>query len=252
MVLSKRVDENNKVKIRTYKQGTATCKQSDLQKLDVIIPLDAVIQRMNQQKGRLSDFFKINQGEVNLSTKKDYYSEYRSSDTLPMWRGNNIGKFVPQSWPFEYCEKIVSNPDYYTKERIVMQEVSNQNQSFRTKAIISPKNYICGHSTNSLTPLNSNVPIKFYLGLINSRAFNYYCDYFSYTNHITVSGIKQVPIPTVSIEQQETLVKIVNQILATKLSSPSTDATALEREIDELVYELYGLTKEEVRVVEGK
>ena len=252
MVLSKRVDKNNKVKIRTYKQGTATCKQSDLQKLDVIIPLDAVIQRMNQQKGRLSDFFKINQGEVNLSTKKDYYSEYRTSDTLPMWRGNNIGKFVPQSWPFEYCEKIVSNPDYYTKERIVMQEVSNQNQPFRTKAIISPKNYICGHSTNSLTPLNSNVPIKFYLGLINSRAFNYYCDYFSYTNHITVSGIKQTPIPQATTSQVQEMIELVDKILEAKRSDPSADTSALEREIDRLVYGLYGLTEEEVKVVEGK
>lgn len=252
MVLSKRVDKNNKVKIHTYKQGTATCKQSDLQKLDVIIPLDAVIQRMNQQKGRLSDFFKINQGEVNLSTKKDYYSEYRTSDTLPMWRGNNIGKFVPQSWPFEYCEKIVSNPDYYTKERIVMQEVSNQNQPFRTKAIISPKNYICGHSTNSLTPLNSNVPIKFYLGLINSRAFNYYCDYFSYTNHITVSGIKQTPIPQATTSQAQEMIELVDKILEIKCSDTSADTSALEREIDRLVYGLYGLTEEEVEVVECK
>ena len=250
MVLSKRVDKNNNVKIRTYKQGTATCKQSDLQKLDVIIPLDAVIQRMNQQKGRLSDFFKINQGEVNLSTKKDYYSEYRTSDTLPMWRGNNIGKFVPQSWPFEYCEKIVSNPDYYTKERIVMQEVSNQNQPFRTKAIISPKNYICGHSTNSLAPLNSNVPIKFYLGLINSRAFNYYCDYFSYTNHITVSGIKQTPIPQATTSQVQEMIKLVEQIIVEKITDPSADTSALEREIDRLVYGLYGLTEEEIAVIE--
>jgi len=250
MVLSKRVNKSNLVNIRTYKQGTAICKQSDLQKLDVIIPLDVVIQKMNHQKGRLSDYFKINQGEVNLSTKKDYYSEYKSSDTLPMWRGNNIGKFVPQSWPFEYCEKIVSNPDYYTKERIVMQEVSNQNQPFRTKAIISPKNYICGHSTNSLTPLNSNVPIKFYLGLINSRAFNYYCDYFSYTNHITVSGIKQTPIPQATPSQVQEMIKLVEQIIVEKITDPSADTSALEREIDRLVYGLYGLTEEEFAIIE--
>lgn len=250
MVLSKRVDKSNNVKIRTYKQGTARCKQSDLQKLDVIIPLDAVIQKMNHQIGRLSDFFKINQGEVNLSTKKDYYSEYKSSDALPMWRGNNIGKFVPQSWPFEYCEKSVSNPDYYTKERIVMQEVSNQNQPFRTKAIISPKNYICGHSTNSLTPLNSNVPIKFYLGLINSRAFNYYCDYFSYTNHITVSSIKHTPIPQATPSQIQEMVKLVEQIIVKKLTNSSGDTAALEREIDSLVYGLYGLTEEEIAIIE--
>ena len=33
---------------------------------------------------------------------------------------------------------------------------------------------------------------------------------------------------------------------------PSTDTTALEREIDMMVYELYGLSEEEIKVVEGE
>ncbi|NOX84360.1 MAG: hypothetical protein GXO86_00105, partial [Chlorobi bacterium] len=32
---------------------------------------------------------------------------------------------------------------------------------------------------------------------------------------------------------------------------PATDTTALENEIDRLVYELYGLTEEEIEIVEG-
>ena len=250
LILTKPAKTDNKVKIHTYKQGTAECNQSDLKNLDVIIPLDNVIQTMNKQKERLTSFFKINQGEVNLSTKKEHYSINRHNRTLPMWRGNNIGKYVPQSLPFEYCEMSVSNPEYYSKERIVMQEVSNQNQPFRTKAIISPANYICGHSTNSLTPLDKNVDLMFFLGLINSKAFNYYCDYFSYTNHITVSGIKQVPIPIVSTEQQNLISGIVEQILHTKGTDVNVNTSTLEHQIDELVYQLYNLTPEEIAIIE--
>lgn len=32
----------------------------------------------------------------------------------------------------------------------------------------------------------------------------------------------------------------------------STDTTGLEKQIDQKVYELYGLTEEEIKVVEGK
>lgn len=131
-----------------------------------------------------------------------------------------------------------------------MQEVSNQNQPFRTKAIISPANYICGHSTNSLTPLDKNVDLMFFLGLINSKAFNYYCDYFSYTNHITVSGIKQVPIPIVSTEQQNLISGIVEQILHTKGTDVNVNTSTLEHQIDELVYQLYNLTPEEIAIIE--
>jgi|GEM_PF-1081104 len=33
---------------------------------------------------------------------------------------------------------------------------------------------------------------------------------------------------------------------------PQADTSQLEREIDQLVYQLYGLTEEEIRIVEGK
>ncbi|HLB49472.1 MAG TPA: hypothetical protein VJL59_20865 [Anaerolineales bacterium] len=36
-----------------------------------------------------------------------------------------------------------------------------------------------------------------------------------------------------------------------KQRDPAADTTALEREIDRLVYELYDLTPEEIAVVEG-
>jgi len=39
---------------------------------------------------------------------------------------------------------------------------------------------------------------------------------------------------------------------ATKQRDPKADTTALEREIDLLVYQLYDLTAEEIAVVEGK
>ncbi len=43
----------------------------------------------------------------------------------------------------------------------------------------------------------------------------------------------------------------VDRILAAKERDPKADTTAWEREIDRLVYELYGLTEEEIAIVEG-
>jgi hypothetical protein len=47
------------------------------------------------------------------------------------------------------------------------------------------------------------------------------------------------------------MIKLVDQILSTKKSNPTADTCALENEIDQLVYELYGLTEEEIKIVEG-
>ncbi len=46
-------------------------------------------------------------------------------------------------------------------------------------------------------------------------------------------------------------ITLVDQILAAKTANPKADTGALEAQIDEAVYTLYGLTAEEVRAVEG-
>jgi hypothetical protein len=53
------------------------------------------------------------------------------------------------------------------------------------------------------------------------------------------------------MECQRPIVDIVDRILAAKAADPAADTTALEREIDRIVYELYGLTEEEIAIVEG-
>ena len=47
------------------------------------------------------------------------------------------------------------------------------------------------------------------------------------------------------------LIQIVDQILSLKESDSSANITTLENEINQLVYELYGLTEEEIKIVEG-
>ena len=49
----------------------------------------------------------------------------------------------------------------------------------------------------------------------------------------------------------EAISALVDQILAFKGADPAADVSVLERQIDQMVYELYGLTPEEIVVVEG-
>ena len=44
--------------------------------------------------------------------------------------------------------------------------------------------------------------------------------------------------------------KWVDRILAAKRKNPAAETSALEREIDQQVYALYGLTPEEIKIVE--
>ena len=238
------------VSVRTYKHGHSICNQLDLKNTGVILPINSVIHHMNAFPDRLSDWFSIYQGEINLTAKRHLFSLDKSNNRLPMWRGNNVGKYYYQSTPVEWCETSGSKPSLYNFERIVMQQVSNQNQPFRTKAFLSPKGFICGNSTNGLSPIKPYLNLQYYIGLINSKAFNYYFDYFSFTNHITAAELKSIPIPNATLEQQKQIADLVQSIQDIKQNNIEADTSTLEYEIDKLVYQLYDLTPEEIAVIE--
>jgi hypothetical protein len=61
---------------------------------------------------------------------------------------------------------------------------------------------------------------------------------------------EQIPIPEISINDQQPFILLVDKILETK--QQGHDTTDYEREIDEMVYKLYELTEEEIKIVEGK
>ena len=61
---------------------------------------------------------------------------------------------------------------------------------------------------------------------------------------------RQLPIPKISAAEQEPYIALVDEILAAKEANPQADTRPLEREIDRLVYQLYGLTEEENTAIE--
>jgi adenine-specific DNA-methyltransferase len=64
--------------------------------------------------------------------------------------------------------------------------------------------------------------------------------------------VSQIPIPSATSAQHSEIEERVERILALKKENPDADVSALEAEIDRLVYRLYNLTDAEIRIIEGK
>ena len=62
----------------------------------------------------------------------------------------------------------------------------------------------------------------------------------------------RIPVPMATNEQQKPIIKLVEKISVAKAKDPQSDVSEWEREIDEPVYELYGLTEEEIRNCGGR
>ncbi len=95
------------------------------------------------------------------------------------------------------------------------------------------------------------------LGILNSNIVSWFYNIISpsiqggFLRFIS-QYMNQLPIPYADRKQQKSILHYVGKILATKEKNPHADVSALEREIDLLVYQLYGLTEEEIKIVEGK
>lgn len=79
-----------------------------------------------------------------------------------------------------------------------------------------------------------------------------FADFKTTFPQITIFSLNQIPIPDLKKNEWIKIEEIVSTILNNKLENPTTDTTLLELEIDQLVYEIYGLTEEEIEIVEGE
>lgn len=71
---------------------------------------------------------------------------------------------------------------------------------------------------------------------------------------LNIQSLERIPIPSITIDNRSSMNKIeelVTQIIACKKQNSKADTNTLEAHIDQLVYHLYGLTPEEIAVVEG-
>ena len=105
----------------------------------------------------------------------------------------------------------------------------------------------------------ANFSPKYLLGILNSKYLSYYLNVKFKDKHlaggylaINKTTIEQLPLVKAQPSKEQTIIDIVDRILLHKLNHMAGSTTDLEDEIDQLVYQIYELTPEEIAVVEGK
>lgn len=134
--------------------------------------------------------------------------------------------------------------------RIVMQRITGVDSKYRIIATLLPKNFYCANSVNYISPRRNGINLYYLLGVLNSRAVNFFFKQTSTNTNVTGKEIAKFPI-IVGVGNIENRISVyVQKILSAKLSGPTADTSEQERAIDLMVYKLYGLTYDEVKVVD--
>lgn len=100
-----------------------------------------------------------------------------------------------------------------------------------------------------------NFDIKYVLALLNSKALNFR---YKSIGKQTGNGIfeyfenqvSKLPIPQIEKAKQQPFVDKVAAIIAAKQNSQ--DTSTLEAELDAMVYVLYGMSDDEINIIEGR
>lgn len=232
-----------------------------------------IADKMDNAGPELGEIAQVYQGEVNLTIQKGFiFPKKTGEDSLPLIRGNDIDRYsldLSSSRPkASWVNPAVNVRQHFSRPRIVTQEVSNMQQPRRIKAALAPKNAYCGHSTNYILPKDEQYDLRFVLGLLNSRLLDFYFRLFNNTNHLPARELKRLPIRRIDfdnpqdVKMHDDLVALVERML--DLHKRLKEAVGKEKkdlerqiartdgQIDDLVYQLYDITEEERKIIEGE
>ena len=107
--------------------------------------------------------------------------------------------------------------------------------------------------SNGYILTSTDIPIKYLLGWLNSRLMHHY---FGYIGVMTAGGAYTLKAATISALPFKMpidfnpIIEIVDSILQAKSENVDTETSELEHSIDLFMYNLYGLTEDEIRLIE--
>jgi methylase of polypeptide subunit release factors len=177
----------------------------------------------------------------------------------------SIDRYVIKDDPIRYNKRRLSDPVIVYDAKII--------SSGKWELFESPKIVIAGMATkieayyDEKGELASGVNVysifeskslsfKYILAYLNSRLGSWLFRNMFYDKHlggdyisINATLLKKIPIKIISNTDQNHFAILVDKILEAKKSDANANTTSLEREIDVMVYKLYGLTEEERRIV---
>ncbi|MDD4976858.1 MAG: TaqI-like C-terminal specificity domain-containing protein [Bacteriovorax sp.] len=282
------VDNKSRFKEENLEQKNLINQESLLKSKDVIIDIyfdesnEIILNKINSKSKTLDSICFVKDGVKVVGPAKSFaFSKKRIEECFfPMIKGKDIAKYHIK-WNGWFCcrdkNKIekhkvtdirLREEFIFKRPKIVIRKTGNE-----VVATLDDQNYYYEQSLFSVSKkeLDSGVNLKLILGILNSSLSNYLLKSNPFSKkdtfpQIRLHWLKNLPIRTIDFSnpaekaQHDKLVALVENML--ELQKKYHDARMerdkelydrqiklVDKQIDTLVYELYGLTEEEIKVV---
>ena len=166
--------------------------------------------------------------------------------------GTTSRKKTGNKW-YETQDQISYYPEF-EREKVIYPDIAQ-----RLTFTLDNENWFLANTAYFITGQH----LKYLTGILNSKVLDWFYRLISAqlgekgTRHFSIY-IEQLPIPKVTVDSERAVGELVDTILTITKGDDYADNSAkqgqvgeCERQIDRLVYQLYGLTEGEVGIVEG-
>ncbi len=140
-------------------------------------------------------------------------------------------------------------PEIFEREKILTRQTADE-----IIATFDDENYYYANTLHGTTITNTNFDKFYVLAIMNSKLITWY--YRSSTAEegkvfaqIKIALLKLLPIKNISKKEQQPYIDLVDKILDKKKKDEAT--TILENQLDNMIYELYGLNDDEIKMIEN-
>ena len=230
----------------------------DLYPDDLILPISSnekfsILRKLINQKEYT---ITASAGEIDMTKYKPFFNLKRMGDRV--LTGAQILRYSitdnPSQGDVVYLDKqyqcisekrkeVIQNP------RIVMQRITGVDSKRRLVCTYIKSSCLCANSANYIS-VDKSIDYLYLLGVLNSSVINFFVKQTSTNTNITSQVIASFPIINSHAQVQNHISVLVGDILLAKKNGNETIALQKEKLIDLLIYHLYGLTYDEVLIVD--
>lgn len=268
LMISKKNEKNNRIIIDTDTlETTNILNQIDLAKIPyylIPVKLEGHNKRLVEKLllstdyNRIGNIMEIQQGIIYTGqAKEDVFADYVKDKTYkPILDGRDVVKWRI-NWDIKEYDKYLSYTNRLHRPReerlfLADKKILMPRRATKIVATIDYQQYYALNTAYICLGKDKQYETEFLLGVLNSKLVDYFYSMLFMGWQITIPALEVIPIPYCNKDEQNKICLLVKKAIEKKQFCPSADTSALESEIDDFVYQLYGLTKEEIKIVEGR
>ena len=240
--------------VNSLQENHKLVKKTNISETDgykVYLSQNNIVDKLSSQGKSLSTYVDILCG-LSASGFRNYVTNQKIDDNYLLFtESKQINSFVTTTENKYIHRAIYSNKplEAFEKECIFMARMTSHMRA----AISKPK-----EAAGKVNVLYNFRQIKslYLLGLLNSKLLDYYYRIKNEAKHLNggafgfdTPSVKELPI-LINPKYEQEVILIVKKIIEIKQNNISADIIELQQELDNLVYKIYDITPEEIKIIE--